>query len=147
MAENNHRDYLRGSEVWIKKYFYVLRPVPACRGIERGHGVVPMEFSRLVESVVDEEDLRQAVQDLLRRKRAGEELDRGPRIAAISDFLDAEVRRLSTNKPPPGGPTSIETLDRVFLASLLDVYGDSIRQSAAAASPGPSRGKRTRRSR
>jgi len=29
MAEGNYREYLRGDEVWIKKYFYVLRPVLA----------------------------------------------------------------------------------------------------------------------
>jgi predicted nucleotidyltransferase len=35
MAEGNYREYLRGDEVWVKKYFYVLRPVLACQWIER----------------------------------------------------------------------------------------------------------------
>lgn len=117
--------------MWIKKYFYVLRPVLACLWIERGHGVVPMEFSRLVQSVVDRADVLQAIQDLVRRKKAGEELDRGPRIPAISDFLDAEIARLSGNQAPPSRTKTAEPLDRVFKASIVDAYGNSI-QSAAA---------------
>ena len=37
MAEGNYREYLRGEQVKAKKYFYVLRPLLACRWIlERG---------------------------------------------------------------------------------------------------------------
>lgn len=36
MAKVNFREYLKGEEVWTKKYFYVLRPVLACLWIEKG---------------------------------------------------------------------------------------------------------------
>ncbi len=49
MAQGNYRDYLQGDTVWLKKYLYVLRPVLACLWIERGYGVVPIEFHKLVE--------------------------------------------------------------------------------------------------
>ena len=114
--------------IWIKKYFYVLRPVLACLWIEKGHGVVPIEFSKLTERVVDRDDLRQAIQDLLRRKRAGEELDQGPRIPAISDFLDKEISRLSAKAAPPSKPTTVEALDQVFIASIIDIYGPHIQR-------------------
>jgi len=29
MARGNYREYLKGDVVWIKKYFYVLRPILA----------------------------------------------------------------------------------------------------------------------
>jgi hypothetical protein len=58
MAENNFRQYLKGQEVWVKKYFYVLRPVLACIWIERGYGVVPMEFGKLVDRIVDDQALK-----------------------------------------------------------------------------------------
>jgi len=61
MAENNFRKYLKEEYVWTKKYFYVLRPVLACIWIERGHGVVPIEFGRLVERVVDDATLRSEI--------------------------------------------------------------------------------------
>lgn len=127
MAEGNYRQYLQGQEVWIKKYFYVLRPVLACLWIERGYGVVPTEFAKLVERVVDSSSVVQAIDELLRRKRAGEELDRGPRIPAISNFLDTEILRLTANKAPPYKPTTKESLDQAFLSCLLEIYGEGIR--------------------
>ena len=127
MAEGNYRDYLRGQKIWIKKYFYVLRPVLACLWIERGCGVVPMELSKLVDRTVDRADVRQAIHDLLRRKKAGEELDRGPRIPAISDFLATELDRLSMQKTPPARRTAVDPLDRVLRSSVVEIYGNCIR--------------------
>ena len=51
MARGNIREYLKGERVWVKKYFYVLRPLLACLWIEAGNGAVPMEFATLAESV------------------------------------------------------------------------------------------------
>ena len=127
MAQGNYRDFLRGDTVWLKKYFYVLRPVLACRWIERGYGVVPTEFRILVERVLDEDDVRAAVQDLVRRKKAAEELDRGPHIPVLSSFLAREVDRLSALPAPPASPTSGARLDQVFRACLIDIYGTEIR--------------------
>jgi uncharacterized protein len=115
MAENNHREYLQGERVWLKKYFYVLRPVLACRWIEAHRTLPPVEFETLAEDRLPE-SLKQAVDDLLRRKRAGEELTVGPRIPAVSDFLDAELRRLAQVTRPPGRG---ELPDREELDALL----------------------------
>ena len=133
MAQGNYRDFLRGDTVWSKKYFYVLRPVLACRWIERGCGVVPTPFQTLVERVLDEEDVKAAVQDLIRRKRSGEELDRGPHIPVLSRFLEREVERLSALAAPPVAPTSTARLDQVFRECLIEIYGAEI---------GPEEGRR-----
>ncbi len=98
MAEGNFREFLRGDTVWLKKYFYVLRPVLAVQWIERGYGVVPTEFQVLVEKLVPEGKLRDAIDDLLAKKRTGAELDRGPRIDVLSDFIERELAR--TDRPP-----------------------------------------------
>jgi predicted nucleotidyltransferase len=123
MAEGNDREYLHGDEVWLKKYLYVLRPVLACRWIERGLGAVPMAFAELVERVVEDPDVRAGIDDLMRRKRAGEELDRGPRIPVVSDFLDSELCRLRAVTAPPAGRVPPETLDEVFRSILAEVHG------------------------
>ena len=98
MAEGNFREFLRGDTVWLKKYFYVLRPVLAVQWIERGYGVAPTEFQVLVEKLVPEGKLRDAIDDLLAKKRTGAELDRGPRIDVLSDFIERELAR--TDRPP-----------------------------------------------
>lgn len=126
MAEGNYREYLRGQDVWLKKYFYVLRPVLACRWIEQGLGIVPMAFDALVERVVDDASLVATIRDLVARKKAGEELDRGPRIPAISDFLDAEIVRLTAKATPSATPSATDLLDGAFVECLTQVYGDRI---------------------
>jgi predicted nucleotidyltransferase len=127
MAQGNYREFLQGDEVWLKKYFYVLRPVLACIWIERGYGVMPIEFRVLVERVLDDPSVKTAVQDLTRRKKAGEELARGPRIPPISSFLQRELDRLSLLPGPPPLHTSPHALDHVFRQGLIDVYGSVIR--------------------
>lgn len=94
MAFGNARDYLKGDTVWLKKYLYVLRPLLACRWIERKPGEVPMLFDRLVEAVVEEAGVRAAIVGLLEKKKAGDELDRAPKIEALSGFIASELLRL-----------------------------------------------------
>jgi len=132
MAQGNYRDYLRGETVWLKKYFYVLRPVLACLWIERGYGIVPIQFQALVDCVLDDEDVKAAVGDLARRKKAGEELDRGPQIPRISDFLARELDRLSAGQAPPAVPTSWAGLDQVFRECLIEIYGDRVQTAPPA---------------
>ena len=69
MAQGNYREFLRGDTVWIKKYFYVLRPLLAMKWIKRDPGPVPIEFLALVDRCVDSADLRRAIDDLLERKK------------------------------------------------------------------------------
>jgi hypothetical protein len=123
MARGNNREFLQGDEVWVKKYFYVLRPVLACIWIERGHGVVPTEFAKLVDRVVDDATVRNAIDDLMVRKRAGAELDRGPRIPVISEYLTQEIDRLSATNQGSAKTRDTKALDRVFLNTLVDVFG------------------------
>jgi predicted nucleotidyltransferase len=125
MAQGNYRDFLRGETVWLKKYFYVLRPALACRWIERGYGVVPILFQTLVERVLEENEVKAAVQGLIRRKRAGEELDRGPHIPVLSSFLAQELDRLSTVSARPAIHASVARLDQVFRECLIDLYGNT----------------------
>ncbi|MCL5280050.1 MAG: nucleotidyltransferase domain-containing protein [Planctomycetes bacterium] len=132
MARGNYREFLQGDEVWLKKYFYVLRPVLACLWIERGYGVVPTEFQTLVDRILDEGSVKTAVRDLIQRKKAGAELDRGPHIPAISSFLSHEVDRLSGLQAPPARHASDARLDQVFRECLIDIYGDKIRANVPA---------------
>jgi hypothetical protein len=126
MAQGNYRDYLQGEVVWLKKYLYVLRPVLACLWIERGYGVVPIEFQATVDRVLDDGDVKAAVQDLVRRKKAGEELERAPRIPQISNFLAQELDRLSQLQAPPSQRKSTTDLDQVFRRCLIDIHGPYI---------------------
>ncbi|MGG3469890.1 nucleotidyltransferase domain-containing protein [Neobacillus pocheonensis] len=94
MAKGNFRDYLQGEHVKIKKYFYVLRPVLACKWIEKYNTVPPIEFHELVEDLLEEGILKQEVQTLLDRKMRGDELNLEPKVGVINEFLEREIVRL-----------------------------------------------------
>ena len=98
MAKNNYRDSLRGETVKTKKYFYVLRPILAVNWLERGLGVVPTEFEKLLNAVLDDRQLVDDITDLIEQKRLGAELDEGPRVPSISGYIDSELERLSDRK-------------------------------------------------
>jgi len=68
MARGNYRDYLKGPMVWVKKYFYVLRPLLAIKWIEQALGVVPTEFQVLVDQVVGPSELKDEIGKLVAAK-------------------------------------------------------------------------------
>jgi predicted nucleotidyltransferase len=125
MAQGNYREYLKGPTVWIKKYFYVLRPILAINWIERDLGIVPTEFWVLVDKVVDSSKLREEIGKLVEAKRRGEELDHGPRIEPISDFIESELARLEGKQfeyeyDKPAAPMS--EFNDLFRSALDEVW-------------------------
>ena len=96
----------------------MLRPICACRWIERGLGPVPMEFSKLVDKTIDDVMLRFAIADLIVRKRNGEELDRAPRVPVISEFVETDLARLADIAPAKTDPPPVTELDAFFRNAL-----------------------------
>lgn len=126
MARGNYRDYLQGQQVRIKKYFYVLRPILACAWIERYNTMPPMEFDKLVEELVPADSaLKQAVAELLTRKKSGLELKEGPRIAVINDYLEQQIAYYEQVAPrlQSAEQDQDRKLDELFRAALHEVWG------------------------
>ncbi len=90
MANSNHREYLKGDVVWRKKYFYLLRPLFACRWLERELGPVPMEFETMLSRVDLSVDVLDATKRLLVEKRAATEQGRGPADPVLNRFIADE---------------------------------------------------------
>jgi predicted nucleotidyltransferase len=123
MAEGNYREYLKGDIVWVKKYFYVLRPILAINWLERGMGIVPIEFQKLIDGVLDDRQLTADINVLLEQKRQGAELDKGPQVPSISDYIDAEIKRLTAYKVDAKvHQPDMTTLNHLFRATLTEVW-------------------------
>lgn len=123
MAEGNLRDYLRNERVWLKKYFYVLRPVLACKWIENDLGPVPTEFEKLTNAVVKDKVLKSSIDALIEKKKNGAELSWGDKIPEISNFIETEVERLrkkefnfSRNR------VNTERLNLLFRSALKEIW-------------------------
>ncbi len=119
MARSNHRGYLRGETVRTKKYLYVLRPLLACQWIE--HEQTPRRWpsrtcwtgccrtARCVKPSMP----------CWPFKRASAEVSAGPRIAAISDFIDRELAIRTAQAPQlPAGHGDAAWLDELFRQML-----------------------------
>ena len=90
MAEGNYRDYLRGEMVRAKKYFYVLRPILACKWILEKGTPPPMLFTDLVKSELPD-DLSETVCQLLDLKMNSPEIKEIPRIDQLNRYLDTGI--------------------------------------------------------
>ena len=93
MAEGNYREYLKGDMVKAKKYFYVLRPVLACRWILDRGTQPPMKFTELAGSQLPLE-LAGEVERLLKIKMESPEIMEIPRVAVLNDFLDEQIAQI-----------------------------------------------------
>ena len=119
MAERNYREYLKGEMVKAKKYFYVLRPVLACRWILQQSTPPPMLFSELMDSQVPEE-FRPEVERLLDLKIHSPEVKEIPRINSINEYLDAsisEIKGILQTMEESKAPDWVE-LNSLFLQEL-----------------------------
>lgn len=96
MAVRNYREYLTADEVKLKKYFYALRPILACRWIIDNKTPPPVPFSELVESEL-ERDMRPIVDRLTELKKQTSEIGIGHRIDAINSYIENNIKEIQKN--------------------------------------------------
>jgi predicted nucleotidyltransferase len=82
-------------------------------------GQVPMLFDKLVEAMVEDANVRAAIGNLLARKRAGDELDRGPKLEVLSRFIDSELARLEKIQPMEDSAPDPAALNSFFQSYCL----------------------------
>jgi predicted nucleotidyltransferase len=124
MAKGNFREYLQGDQVKLKKYFYVLRPILACKWVEKYNTNPPIRFQELVADLVTEDELKHEIEQLLERKMAGEEWDTGNRIDVINEFVAKEILHLTAfaNANAHELPDPTEQLDELYRKYLKLVW-------------------------
>ena len=124
MARSIAEQNLAEEPIQHKTYLYVLRALLAVRWAEQDRGPVPVAFDRLVEATVDEEALRDAIDALVARKRAGREREAGPRLPTLHDFVKAELERQADvtfpDAPPRPGTAPLNDLFRMVLDRTPD---------------------------
>lgn len=92
-AKSNYREYLKGETVRLKKYFYVLRPLLACKWILAEGTPPPMLFTALMDKYLDEE-LKPDVERLLELKINTPEIGEGKRFDRVNDYLDRSIEEI-----------------------------------------------------
>lgn len=126
MAEGNYQTYLLKDNVRVKKYFYVLRPILACEWIKQNQTMAPMEFQILLESQVSNTRVKKEIQNLLKRKTTGEELNEEPKNKILNEYLEERIeyfnnfiKHLRRNDPP-----ETRQLDELFKHTIFEAWDD-----------------------
>ena len=119
MAGSNCHEYLRGDTVKAKKYFYVLRPVLACRWILDKGTPPPMQFSELMDAELDPA-LLPDVNRLLDLKINAPEIKTIPKIESINRYLDSSIEEVRSRifRLPEDVNHGWEELNQLFLSQL-----------------------------
>ena len=84
-ANKNYLEYLTDDMVKYKKYFYVLRPILACKWIEKRQSPPPVLFQELAEEVLEDE-MKPFVEKLVQAKTKMNEAEKGKRIEKLHHF-------------------------------------------------------------
>ncbi len=102
--------------VRAKKYFYVVRPILACKWILENNCPPPMLFSELCESMLDVE-LRPVISELLHIKMNMPEIGEIPKIDILNKYIEENLISLQTKAAllPKEAPKGYEELNQLFL--------------------------------
>ena len=118
-AKSNYREYLKGETVKLKKYFYVLRPLLACKWILAEGTPPPMLFKTLMDKHLDEE-VKPDVLKLLDLKMNTPEITEGKRFDRVNDYIDKNIAQMEEviKNLPDKHEQSWEELNKIFIDLL-----------------------------
>ena len=119
LAKKTYREYLTGNMVRLKKYFYALRPILACKWIIDKNSPSPMTFSQLTDLYLDNK-IAPYVQELLRLKKDTPEIGKSKRIDIINDYIEASIVEIETILAdyPADDCKGWDELNAIFLDNL-----------------------------
>ncbi len=89
-AAGNYREFLKGDIVKLKKYFYVIRPLLACKWILDKRCPPPMLFTELADEVLEAE-MKDIITELLAQKKITSEMGEGKRIEILNNYIEKNL--------------------------------------------------------
>ncbi len=118
-AKSNYREYLKGETVRLKKYFYVLRPLLACKWILSKGTPPPMLFKTLMDEHLDEE-VKPDVLKLLDLKMNTPEITEGKRFDRVNDYIENNIAKMEEviKNLPDKHEQNWEELNKIFIGLL-----------------------------
>jgi hypothetical protein len=113
MARGVFESDLSKNEVRLKKYFYALRPILACRWIADRSEVPPMEFSKL--RLLMDDELNSIVDSLLEQKVKSDEKFNIAPIGKLNACIKDQIAYCEKAVPEMGNKTpDNEKLNQLF---------------------------------
>lgn len=98
MAKTTYRKYLKEEKIRMKKYFYVLRPLLAAKWILDKKTYPPMEFSKLLnEELKNDEKVKMEIEKLLKKKIQMLEMDYSEKIEILNEYIEKNFEIVEEN--------------------------------------------------
>jgi hypothetical protein len=119
MAMNVWENDLQGEQVRLKKYFYAIRPVLACKWIIEKKNVPPMELDKLRQLIEKDLSLKEIIDQLLKQKLVASEKDTIKPVRELQSFIAQEIKSAQAQTPlfdKTRGDT--EVLNKLFVQVL-----------------------------
>lgn len=93
MTVNTFQNDLQTDEVKLKKYFYALRPILACKWISEKHEVPPMVFQELLTIIQSDKEIVNRINTFLEMKNVSDEKKIVSRDDILNGFIQTEIHR------------------------------------------------------
>ena len=121
MAKADYKSHLTEENVRLKKYFYVLRPILACKWIIDKGTPPPMLFTVLADAELDK-TLLPEVNRLLDIKMNSPEISVGKRVDALNEYIARELEKIAVAAEQAENSRSCgwEELNGIFLSAVND---------------------------
>jgi predicted nucleotidyltransferase len=116
MARNTHDEHLIDDTVRLKKLFYFLRPILACRWIEHARRQPPTRFAELLAAPWVSGEERSWIAELEARKALASEGDREALPAALRPWMRRQLDHFAAVGP---GLASMMDVDEAALDATL----------------------------
>jgi predicted nucleotidyltransferase len=124
MARRNFKDFMKGEEVQIKRYFYVLRPILACLWMEKKRTFPPLDFHFLLEELSLPPSLKCEIEKLVAKKADSPLKAREPKNTVVFSFLEDQLSRLEEVllTVPNSNKDYANELDDLFRIALREAW-------------------------
>lgn len=121
VARNSISKFQNDEKIKIKAYMYAIRTILCCRWIVENLNQPPMHINDLLSDLSDDNELREAINMLIRIKRENTEKYLVQRSPLIDEYLAEQLAVLSERIPENFTKPGIEEFDRVFRKILNEV--------------------------
>lgn len=119
VASMDFRTYFRDDEVWLIKYFYLLRQMLQAKWLLEEGDTPPMLFEELVKAKLDDE-WKDYILELLQKKKVSQELGKTSRNKKLIGYLEQTIREMQekVSALEDDGKKSWERLNQYFYSVL-----------------------------
>jgi predicted nucleotidyltransferase len=123
-AQSVHDTHLGAGEVRLKKVFYVLRPLLACRWIREAGTQPPTAFGRLVSAPWVNARERAMTRELEVAKAAARESERTPLAADTRSWIESEIAAAAEAAAALRSRANLarEELDQLLIDCLAEAW-------------------------